>query len=167
MSKKLPETLSREDYALSILGQGPAIEITPMQGALISQAAFNSGVMVKPVSLKGEKVAEKRVMDERTAKSMRRSMESTIQKGTSRSLNQFINLIIGGKTGTAERTIKGGGKVNIAWMIGYLHDPKRQDKAPPAFSVVVENSSKQTAEQCTPIVRKVITQHFKSRESKR
>lgn len=162
MSKKLPENLSRMDYALSVIGQGPAIEITPMEGALIAQAVANKGLMLKPVVVKGEKAGSKRVMDENTARSLRQLMEGVVKRGTGKALNIFGQSIIGAKTGTAEKELKGGRKINIAWMIGFA----KAAKYPVAFAVAIENTDKFASEACSPVVSRILEYYFANTKEK-
>ena len=123
--------LRPENYSGSSMGNmpiGQGIAVTPMQMASGYTAIANHGVMRRPYIMKGEAPAPKRVLTRRTADQVSHMLEGVFAAGGTAEEAQVEGYTLAGKTGTAEKAIKGGySKTDfIASFIGYApaKDPR-------------------------------------------
>ncbi len=85
---------------------GHGLAVTPVQLAQATAAVVNGGILPKPTLLKsltGERPAGTRVLREETSRDMRRLMRLVVTDGTGTKA-QAPGYLVGGKTGTAEKT---------------------------------------------------------------
>ena len=101
--------------------------VTALHISRFLQAVGNDGVMVTPVALskpsKKHKLAEIRVMRAETARKLQAAMRDVVQRGTARSVSNFLAATgwdIGGKTGSAGAPI---GPQSDGWFAGLVFDP--------------------------------------------
>lgn len=161
-SKKVPDKMSKWNYALSVVGQGPAL-MSPAEGALLAASVINAGKRPGLTYIKGEKARSDTVMSARHAMILRDYMTEVVKTGTARQLHRFLKSgSVGVKTGTAQIQLKNGSLKNIAWMIGFA----QADGDPIAFAVVVENTDSFASESCSPIVAKILVYCFDRNKGK-
>jgi len=92
------------------IGFGHGIAVSPLQMAAGVAAMINGGLYRQPTLIKrapGRTVFEKRVVSERTSKKMRKLMRLVVEEGTG-SRADAPGYLVGGKTGTAEKSGAGG-----------------------------------------------------------
>jgi cell division protein FtsI (penicillin-binding protein 3) len=92
------------------IGFGHGIAVSPLQMAAGVAAMVNGGLYRQPTLIKrvpGQAVLEKRVVSERTSKKMRKLMRLVVEEGTGRRADA-PGYLVGGKTGTAEKSRIGG-----------------------------------------------------------
>jgi cell division protein FtsI (penicillin-binding protein 3) len=92
------------------IGFGHGIAVSPLQMAAGVAAMVNGGLYRQPTLIKrvpGQAVLEKRVVSERTSKKMRKLMRLVVEEGTGRRADA-PGYLVGGKTGTAEKSRVGG-----------------------------------------------------------
>ena len=92
------------------IGFGHGIAVSPLQMAAGVAAMVNGGLYRQPTLIKrapGQTVFEKRVVSERTSKKMRKLMRLVVEEGTG-SRADAPGYLVGGKTGTAEKSGAGG-----------------------------------------------------------
>jgi cell division protein FtsI/penicillin-binding protein 2 len=116
--------LRPEHYSGSSMGNmpiGQGIAVTPMQMATAYTAIANHGVMRRPYIVKGDHPPPKRVLSRRTADRVSHMLEGVLAAGGTAEEAQVAGYTLAGKTGTAEKAIKGGySKTDfIASFIGY------------------------------------------------
>jgi cell division protein FtsI (penicillin-binding protein 3) len=116
--------LRPEHYSGSSMGNmpiGQGIAVTPMQMATAYTAIADHGVMRRPYIVKGDQPAPKRVLTRRTADEVSHMLEGVLGPGGTAEEAQVEGYTLAGKTGTAEKAIKGGySKTDfIASFIGY------------------------------------------------
>jgi cell division protein FtsI (penicillin-binding protein 3) len=116
--------LRPEHYSGSSMGNmpiGQGIAVTPMQMATAYTAIANHGVMRPPYIVKGDQPKPKRVLTRRTADQVSHMLEGVLAAGGTAEEAQVEGYTLAGKTGTAEKAIKGGySKTDfIASFIGY------------------------------------------------
>jgi cell division protein FtsI (penicillin-binding protein 3) len=116
--------LRPEHYSGSSMGNmpiGQGIAVTPMQMATAYTAIANHGVMRRPYIVQGEAPPPKRVLSRRTAERVSHMLEGVLAAGGTAEEAQVEGYTLAGKTGTAEKAIKGGySKTDfIASFIGY------------------------------------------------
>jgi cell division protein FtsI (penicillin-binding protein 3) len=123
--------LRPEHYSGSSMGNmpiGQGIAVTPMQMASAYTAIANHGVMRRPYIVKGDAPPAKRVLTRRTADQVSHMLEGVLAAGGTAEEAQVEGYTLAGKTGTAEKAIKGGySKTDfIASFIGYApaKDPR-------------------------------------------
>lgn len=137
------------EKAATAIGQGRTLT-TPLHMAMIASAIVNEGVCWKPYLIQYAKSDENgQVKDQRLpeiaatlmtpdeAYTLQGLMEGVLDFGTAVSLPEK-NLVVGGKTGTAENETE----ADHSWFMGYAIDPDDESKAPIAFAVVVEGGGK-------------------------
>jgi len=108
--------------------------MSPLQGAMIAASVANEGVMMEPFLVQSIYAADGRTlysalprvaaipMDWQTAAQMRRLMQETVHKGTSRGAFRgffkrgFAEMDVGGKTGSLTGTDPQG---KYDWFVGY------------------------------------------------
>jgi cell division protein FtsI (penicillin-binding protein 3) len=123
--------LRPEHYSGSSMGNmpiGQGIAVTPMQMATAYTAIAGHGVMRRPYIVKGDAPPPKRVLTSRTADQVARMLEGVLGPGGTAEEAQVPGYTLAGKTGTAEKAIKGGySKTDfIASFIGFApaKDPR-------------------------------------------
>ena len=123
--------LRPENYSGSSMGNmpiGQGIAVTPMQMASAYTAIANHGVMRPPYVIKGNQPAPKRVLSRRTAAEVSKMLEGVLAAGGTAEEASVDGYTLAGKTGTAEKAIKGGySKTDfIASFIGFApaKDPR-------------------------------------------
>jgi cell division protein FtsI (penicillin-binding protein 3) len=92
------------------IGFGHGIAVSPLQMAAGVAAMVNGGVYRQPTLIKrapGQVVLEKQVISERTSKKMRKLMRLVVEEGTGGRADA-PGYLVGGKTGTAEKSGTGG-----------------------------------------------------------
>jgi cell division protein FtsI (penicillin-binding protein 3) len=121
-----PERYSGSSMGNMPIGQG--IAVTPMQMATAYTAIANHGVMRRPYIVKGDQPPPKRVLTRRTADQVSHMLEGVLAAGGTAEEAQVEGYTLAGKTGTAEKAIKGGySKTDfVASFIGYApaKDPR-------------------------------------------
>ncbi len=123
--------LRPENYSGSSMGNmpiGQGIAVTPMQMAAAYTAIASGGVMHPPYIVAGDRPAPKRVLSRRTAERVSTMLEGVFAAGGTAHEAQVEGYTLAGKTGTAEKAIKGGySKTDfVASFIGYApaEDPR-------------------------------------------
>ena len=92
------------------IGFGHGVAVSPLQMAAGVAAMVNGGVYRQPTLIKrapGQVVLEKQVISERTSKKMRKLMRLVVEEGTGGRADA-PGYLVGGKTGTAEKSGTGG-----------------------------------------------------------
>jgi cell division protein FtsI (penicillin-binding protein 3) len=123
--------LRPENYSGSSMGNmpiGQGIAVTPMQMASAYTAIANHGVMRRPYVIEGHRPPPKRVLSRRTAGEVSSMLEGVLAAGGTAEEASVDGYTLAGKTGTAEKAIKGGySKTDfIASFIGFApaKDPR-------------------------------------------
>ena len=123
--------LRPENYSGSSMGNmpiGQGIAVTPMQMASGFTAIANHGVMRRPYIIQGNRPPPKRVLSRRTAGEVAKMLEGVLAAGGTAPEASVDGYTLAGKTGTAEKAIKGGySKTDfIASFIGFApaKDPR-------------------------------------------
>jgi cell division protein FtsI (penicillin-binding protein 3) len=116
--------LRPEHYSGSSMGNmpiGQGIAVTPMQMAAAYTAIANHGMMRPPYIVKGGQPPPKRVLPRRNADRVSQMLEGVLAAGGTAEEAQVEGYKLAGKTGTAEKAIKGGySKTDfVASFIGY------------------------------------------------
>jgi cell division protein FtsI (penicillin-binding protein 3) len=116
--------LRPKHYSGSSMGNmpiGQGIAVTPMQMATAYTAIANHGVMRRPFIVKGDQPPPKRVLTRTTAEEVSHMLEGVLAAGGTAQEAQVDGYTLAGKTGTAEKAIKGGySKTDfIASFIGF------------------------------------------------
>jgi cell division protein FtsI (penicillin-binding protein 3) len=103
--------LRPENYSGSSMGNmpiGQGIAVTPMQMASAYTAIANNGVMRRPYIIEGNQPPPKRVLSRRTAGEVATMLEGVLAAGGTAEEASVDGYTLAGKTGTAEKAIKGG-----------------------------------------------------------
>jgi cell division protein FtsI (penicillin-binding protein 3) len=123
--------LRPENYSGSSMGNmpiGQGIAVTPMQMASAYTAIANDGVLRRPYIIEGNRPPPKRVLSRRTAGEVSKMLEGVLAAGGTAEEASVDGYTLAGKTGTAEKAIKGGySKTDfIASFIGFApaKDPR-------------------------------------------
>ncbi len=151
---KIPWTVG--DSINMSIGQG-ALQVTPLQSAVMFAVAANGGYRVTPHLLKDDEDKKNlRVslnMKPSTIKILRDGLRKVVSDGTARSLNLPSIPPAAGKTGTAEA---GKDRANHTWFGAYAPNDK------PEIVVVAfgENSGEHGGTVCGPMVLKVFEDYF-------
>jgi cell division protein FtsI (penicillin-binding protein 3) len=123
--------LRPENYSGSSMGNmpiGQGIAVTPMQMATAYTAIANHGVMRRPYIVEGNRPEPKRVLSRPVADQVSHMLEGVLAAGGTAAEASVDGYALAGKTGTAEKAIKGGySKTDfIASFIGYApaKDPR-------------------------------------------
>ena len=116
--------LRPENYSGSSMGNmpiGQGIAVTPMQMASAYTAIANNGVMRRPFVIAGNAPPARRVLSRRTATQVSKMLEGVLAAGGTAEEASVEGYTLAGKTGTAEKAIKGGySKTDfVASFIGY------------------------------------------------
>jgi cell division protein FtsI (penicillin-binding protein 3) len=121
-----PESYSGSSMGNMPIGQGLAV--TPMQMASAFTAIANHGVMRRPYVVSGNQPRPERVLSRQTADRVSRMLEGVLAAGGTAEEASVEGYTIAGKTGTAEKAIKGGySKTDfVASFIGFApaKDPR-------------------------------------------
>ena len=103
--------LRPDNYSGSSMGNmpiGQGIAVTPMQMASAYTAIANNGVMRRPYIIEGNQPPPKRVLSRRTAGDVATMLEGVLAAGGTAEEASVDGYTLAGKTGTAEKAIKGG-----------------------------------------------------------
>jgi cell division protein FtsI (penicillin-binding protein 3) len=146
------------------IGFGHGIAVSPLQMAAGVAAMVNGGLYRQPTLIKrapGQTMLEKRVVSERTSKRMRKLMRLAVEEGTG-SRADALGYLVGGKTGTAEKS-KPGGYHRKALLSSFVGTFPVDDPHYVVFALLDEpKGNKKTHGYATggwvaaPIVRRVI-----------
>ncbi|GAA0734593.1 penicillin-binding transpeptidase domain-containing protein [Clostridium oceanicum] len=127
---------SLEDGTLSLISFGQLMRMTPIEALSMVNVVVNNGVYTKPYllesyvdnnnkTLQTEKTIKKKIIDKDNAINIKDQMIDVVKKGTGK-LAYNKNILIGGKTGSTERTEKDGkGKIKSksdGWFIGFFEN---------------------------------------------
>ncbi len=125
-----PENVGPVELATTSFGQGVAV--TPIQQVTAVAAAVNGGTLYKPYVAKewidpvtGKVVksntpeAKRNVISEETSKQVRYALESVVAKGSGG--GAYVDgYRVGGKTGTAQKSKKGGGYLQNNHIVSFI-----------------------------------------------
>ncbi|MBW4511031.1 MAG: penicillin-binding protein 2 [Scytonematopsis contorta HA4267-MV1] len=151
---KMPWTVG--DTINMSIGQG-ALQVTPLQSAIMFSVPANGGYRVKPHLLKDNEQAknwrESLGLKPSTVKVLRDGLRMVITDGTGKSLNVPSIAPASGKSGTAEA---GVGRPNHTWFGAYAPSNK------PEITVVAfgENTGEHGGTLCGPMVLQVLEEYF-------
>ena len=151
---KMPWTIG--DTINMSIGQG-ALQVTPLQAAIMFSVPANGGYRVKPHLLKDHEQAkswrESLNMKPVTIRVLRDGLRKVVTEGTGKRLNVPSIAAASGKSGTAEA---GAGRPNHTWFGAYA--PSNQ----PEIAVVAfgENSGHHGGTVCGPMVLQVLEAYF-------
>ncbi|MBN3870978.1 MAG: penicillin-binding protein 2 [Nostoc sp.] len=138
------------------IGQG-ALQVTPLQSAIMFSVPANGGYRVQPHLLKDNEEAKSwrssLNMKPETIKVLREGLRKVVSEGTGKSLNVPTIPPASGKSGTAEA---GGGRPNHTWFGAYAPSNK------PEIAVVAfgENTGEHGGTICGPMVLQVLEAYF-------
>jgi peptidoglycan glycosyltransferase len=151
------------DVGRVAIGQGGsegAIQVSPLQMALVAAAVGNGGKLMKPrlterVVAKDGRVKDKiepdqqsRVMSEKAANLLIEMMGNVVREGTGTAA-ALEGIEVGGKTGTAEVD---NATANQAWFIGFA--PLKHPTM--AIAVTIERTQGQGGTEAAPIAKQVL-----------
>ncbi|MBE9205743.1 penicillin-binding protein 2 [Nostoc sp. LEGE 06077] len=151
---KIPWTVG--DTINMSIGQG-ALQVTPLQSAIMFSVPANGGYRVKPHLLKDNEEAkswrESLDMKQSTINVLRDGLRKVITEGTGKRLNLPTIAPSSGKSGTAEA---GVGRPNHTWFGAYSPSDR------PEITVVAfgENSGDHGGTVCGPMVLQVLEAYF-------
>ncbi|MBD2595485.1 penicillin-binding protein 2 [Nostoc spongiaeforme FACHB-130] len=151
---KIPWTVG--DTINMSIGQG-ALQVTPLQSAIMFSVPANGGYRVKPHFLKDNEEAkswrESLNMKPSTINVLRDGLRKVITEGTGKRLNLPTIAPASGKSGTAEA---GVGRPNHTWFGAYAPSDR------PEITVVAfgENSGDHGGTVCGPMVLQVLEAYF-------
>jgi penicillin-binding protein A len=151
------------DVGRVAIGQGGAegaIQVTPLQMALVAAAVGNRGKLMRPrlterviakdgrVKDRIEPAQQSRVMSEKAADMLVQMMGRVVEEGTGTAA-ALSGIKVGGKTGTAEVD---NATANQAWFIGFapLQNPRM------AVAVTIERTQGQGGTEAAPIAKQVL-----------
>jgi peptidoglycan glycosyltransferase len=151
------------DVGRVAIGQGGsegAIQVTPLQMALVAAAVGNRGKLMRPrlterVIAKDGRVKDRiqpaeqsRVMSEKAADQLVQMMGRVVEEGTGTAA-ALSGIKVGGKTGTAEVD---NATANQAWFIGFapLQSPRM------AVAVTIERTQGQGGTEAAPVAKQVL-----------
>jgi len=111
---------------------GHGISVTPVQLVSAICSIANGGILRPATLLKlpeGVDVPGKRVISEQTSDTMRRLMRLVVTGGTAKQFGNVPGYLVGGKTGTAEKIMKGAyakKHANLSSFVGVfpMNDPR-------------------------------------------
>lgn len=154
---KMPWTVG--DSINMSIGQG-ALQVTPLQSAIMFSVPANGGYRIKPHLLKDHEEAQNwrtsLGMKESTIKVLREGLRKVITDGTGKSLNLPSIAPAAGKSGTAEA---GVGRPNHTWFGAYAPFDK------PEIVVVGfgENTGEHGGTVCGPMVLQTLQEYFQKK----
>ena len=150
--------------AMGVVPIGQGISVTALQAVSAFAAIANHGVWMQPhlvkeiVSADGQQVLQttqpqqRRVLREQTAAQLAQMMQHVVGTGTGRAAGKLAGYTAAGKTGTAQKAVKGRGYADnkfIASFVGFI--PATQ----PRFAIIVVLDEPQGMHQggqvCAPI----------------
>ncbi|WP_010282678.1 stage V sporulation protein D [Bacillus timonensis] len=125
-----PENVGPVELATTAFGQGVAV--TPIQQVTAVAAAVNGGTLYKPyvakewvdpvtgeVVKRNEPEAKRRVISEETSEKVRYALEHVVAKGSGG--GAYVDgYRVGGKTGTAQKSKKGGGYLQNNHIVSFI-----------------------------------------------
>lgn len=138
------------------IGQG-ALQVTPLQSAIMFSVPANGGYRVRPHLLKDDEPSQKwrqfLGIQPETIKVLRQGLRRVVSNGTGKILDVASIAPASGKSGTAEAGI---GRPNHTWFGAYA--PSNQ----PEIVVVAfgENTGEHGGAMCGPMVLKVLETYF-------
>ncbi len=145
-NSRYPVQSGRSDYEVGASGFGQSsIAASPMHMCMVAATVGAGGVMQEPILLREvqspsgatrmtwESRVYRKALEADIASTMQNYMRYVVTSGTGNRAGTR-SMIICGKTGTAESTLKGQ-PVNYGWFVGYVDDPA----LPFAVSILVEN----------------------------
>jgi len=115
---KTPSDSSWSGISLPWISHGYEIKLSPLQTLTLYNAIANEGRMIRPIIVKEAKNADRiemlyttqvlnpRICSSETLAKLREMLEGVVKRGTARSISNS-NYKIAGKTGTAQKFIKG------------------------------------------------------------
>lgn len=133
------------NIAQSGIGQSGVLA-TPMQMALVASTVANNGIMMQPMMVKEilsskgksiKKIEPKQlgqIMPGETARSMKELMKGVVAEGTGTNA-ALPNIVVSGKTGTADHDDPSKQKAPHSWFIGFAP----YDNPQIAIAVIVED----------------------------
>jgi penicillin-binding protein 2 len=154
---KIPWTVG--DTINMSIGQG-ALQVTPLQAAIMFAVPANGGYRVQPHLLKDNEQAKNwrtsLNMKPTTIKVLRDGLRKVVTEGTGQRLNVPTIAPSSGKSGTAEA---GAGRPNHTWFGAYSPSDK------PEIAVVAfgENSGGHGGTDCGPMVLQVLEAYFQNK----
>jgi cell division protein FtsI (penicillin-binding protein 3) len=89
---------------------GHGLSVSPLQLVAGTAAVVNGGIMIPPTVIKreiGDPIPGERVLSQKTSESMRKLMRLVVEQGTGK-MAAVPGYMVGGKTGTADKSGKGG-----------------------------------------------------------
>ncbi|THE14382.1 stage V sporulation protein D [Bacillus timonensis] len=125
-----PENVGPVELATTSFGQGVAV--TPIQQVAAVSAAVNGGTLYQPYVAKewidpvtgkvvksNSPIAKRKVISEETSKQVRYALESVVAKGSGG--GAYVDgYRVGGKTGTAQKSKKGGGYLQNNHIVSFI-----------------------------------------------
>ncbi|MDR4886595.1 stage V sporulation protein D [Fredinandcohnia sp. QZ13] len=125
-----PENVGPVELATTAFGQGVAV--TPIQQVAAVSAAVNGGTLYQPYVAKewinpvtgkvvksNSPIAKRKVISEETSKQVRYALESVVAKGSGG--GAYVDgYRVGGKTGTAQKSKKGGGYLQNNHIVSFI-----------------------------------------------
>lgn len=150
-SFKLQESDSDFVKAQTVFGQGETL-ISPIHAAILVSAVANEGTAMEPYFVESIKGASGNTVKAFSAKSfktlfapdmaekLKNYMRSVVEYGTAKRLNNFENLTVYGKTGSAE--IDSERNIN-SWFIGFAENGENERSY--TIVVVAENVAEGTS----------------------
>ncbi len=97
------------DINMMTVAFGHGMAVSPLQLITAINASVNGGLLVRPTLLRrpeGAEVPRERVMAAQTSEQMRRLLRLVVERGSARSA-AAPGYLVGGKTGTAEKNVRG------------------------------------------------------------
>jgi len=129
----LADTRSWSEMSRAGLALGQELTVTPLQMAMAYAAIANGGWLPRPELVAAGAHAEPagvvpqrtRVMDEALARRLQSMLEGVVREGTGKQAH-VPGFRVAGKTGTAQRAVKGGfdDEHHTAWFAGFLPLPE-------------------------------------------
>ncbi|MEU2712838.1 penicillin-binding protein 2 [Streptomyces sp. NPDC007205] len=142
------DNMNQSQTALSSIGQYNTAA-TPLQMAMVASAVANDGKLMKPYMVdelessnvdpveKTEPKEMSRPLSPANAQILQDMMETVVKQGTGTNA-QIPNVVVGGKTGTAQHGVANSANP-YAWFISYAKLP--DGSSPVAVAVVIEDES--------------------------